>query len=109
LRSQRLKNYTNIEKVVFTTTSSITIRPSVFEGCTNLKTLQCPASTNFTTIEEKAFYGCTSLTGFDVSGITINLIGNYAFGACPNLTETGINNIASIGGCTKMSGSRFVY
>ena len=60
------------------------IPDSVFEGCTSLENVICPA---VTTIGNRAFYGCTSLKNFTISK-QITSLGTEAFFNVPQLTAT---------------------
>ena len=81
-------------------TSITTLGLSVFQGCTNLTSVDL---SRCTTIGNRAFYGCsalTSITGLqNVAGLSnVTGLGEYAFSGCTNLaSEINLSSCTSIG------------
>lgn len=112
------KACSNLESVAFGTDCK-TINSEAFSNCISL---DCPLPSQLTTVDKNAFYNCKSLNrilpatvetvgenAFKYSGITfsnaiLTSIGNYAFSACPRLT-----NITISGDLTVIQKQAFSY
>ena len=58
----------------------------VFQECENLKSVEISQNAHLSTIGNRAFCGCKGLKSYDIS-INVNMIGQYAFAGCSNLTS----------------------
>lgn len=90
----------NLERVSFEErTELITMRWSLFAGCTSLREITIPNTAVLDSNSGSLFDGCTNLESVHLSD-RFNTLGSYIFRNCSSLTEVNIpSSITSIGRC----------
>lgn len=88
--------------------------PEIFSGMTGLKKVSINVGTDQTlTLDGSVFEGCTNLETVDLAGQSVNLIGGANFSGCKKLSSITINGRANISGeedfkeCTNLKNVTF--